>query len=325
MQAKKSTTGKNTQQVRQHANRTKPPQVKTVQQTLKPASRGAQVSGAKDKGYSAASSKSSGAEHKRAAKPAPGQPAVQAKNKTAAPGRKSTREGTQAASSPKKKSVATNSKSRKKKRKYTSVRRAANKIIVVCLVFLLWIGYILWLIQTPPVTSTLREADVGIVLGAALWRDQPSPALVERLEEAARLYEEGRVAYFILSGGFGGLASEISEAQGMKNYLMGKGVPQDRLLLEEEAGNTFQNLLYSKRIMVEHEWKSAVIISHNYHLARAYEIARFLDYEDVQLAAVTSKVLSPLYSRAQEFLSMTKWKAEWLLLKLHIWKADNIK
>ena len=46
----------------------------------------------------------------------------------------------------------------------------------------------IWLPDRP-----LTPRDAGIVLGAALWQDEPSPALRERLDRAAELYASGTI------------------------------------------------------------------------------------------------------------------------------------
>src|SRR5690606_15628957 len=89
----------------------------------------------------------------------------------------------------------------------------------------------------------------GLVLGAALWDGRPSPALRERLDLAYQMYREGWVQYLILSGGKGDEGP--SEAEGMKQYLVEKGIPPDRLLLEDKSRNTAENIANSKKILLE--------------------------------------------------------------------------
>ena len=218
------------------------------------------------------------------------------------------------------------SKKRKAKKKKPSVlKKAFNFVIVICCMFIIWCGYLVWLMNDHPADRQIEHADAGIILGAALWRDQPSPALRERLIKAVELYEAGKVDYLVLSGGTGGLLSTISEAEGMRNFLVEKGVPEDKLLLESESVNTFQNIRFSQNVMQEHNINSSIIITHDYHLPRAIEMASYLKLESVQGAAVHSKVLNPVYNQAREILSLSKWKLEWLLLKIGILSPDSIK
>ncbi|MFD0958931.1 YdcF family protein [Paenibacillus chungangensis] len=179
---------------------------------------------------------------------------------------------------------------------------------------LLWVGYVFWIIQSYDMKKQFAPADAGIVLGAALWRDQPSPALKERLNLALSLYEQGVVDRLILSGGLGGLVSSITEAEGMRNYLTDRGVPEEDLLLEDKASSTYQNLYYSRGLGERENVQSYLLITHDYHAARAGDIADFLDMGDVQVAGVTSQVLSPVYHSLREILAYTKWKLDALSL-----------
>lgn len=187
-----------------------------------------------------------------------------------------------------------------------------------------WCIYVLWLVNSFDTKQTYPQLDAGIVLGAALWNNKPSPALRERLELALRLYEAGTVERLILSGGHGGLLSTLSEAEGMRNYLVEAGVPEDKLILEPEAANTYQNIAYSKALGEAAGLTDFLIITHDYHAPRAREIAVFAGLEEAKVAAISSKVLNPYYNDTREVLAYTKWKLEWILLKLGILSRDSL-
>lgn len=186
-----------------------------------------------------------------------------------------------------------------------------------------WCGYLLWLINGYPIDKPLNKADAGIVLGAALWNDVPSPALKERLDFAFQLYKAGTVDKLILSGGLDGNGSTLTEAEGMRNYLMAKGISADKLLLENKATSTYENLGYSKKIAEENNLNTLIVITHDYHAARSKEIAKTLDFKQFQVAATKSKVLNPVYNESREVLAFTKWKVDWLLLTIGIRPSDS--
>lgn len=179
-----------------------------------------------------------------------------------------------------------------------------------------WCGYLLWLINGFPTGKPLIRADAGIVLGAALWNDVPSPALKERLDFAYRIYENGTVDKLILSGGLDGNGSNKTEAEGMRDYLIALGVSSDKLLLENNATSTYENLLFSKRIAEQNKLSKLIVITHDYHAARAKEVAKNLGFEQTQVAATKSKVLNPVYNESRELLAFTKWKLDSLLLSI---------
>ncbi len=188
----------------------------------------------------------------------------------------------------------------------------------------MWCGYLLWLINSFDASASYEKADAGIVLGAALWNDRPSPALKERLDFAFSLYEQGMVDKLILSGGLGSHGATKTEAQGMQDYLLAKGMPADKLLLENDAKNTYANLVYSQRIAQAEGMSKLLIISHDYHTARAREMARALDYGTFQVAGTASKVLNPVLNEAREVLAFTKWKLDWTLLAWGLRSSESM-
>ena len=87
-------------------------------------------------------------------------------------------------------------------------------------------------------------ADYVIVLGAQMKADGPSKALQYRLDEAIRYLNENPSSKVIVSGGQGS-DEHISEAQGMYEYLVEKGIEKDRIIKEDKSVNTTQNLAFS--------------------------------------------------------------------------------
>lgn len=145
----------------------------------------------------------------------------------------------------------------------------------------------------------------AIVLGAALWDQQPSPALKERLNQALTLYQEGRVQYIILSGGLGN--NGITEAEGMKKYLVDRGVPENHLVLEDRSSNTKENLKFTAEVLKKHKWTRLYLVTHDYHMYRALNYARKAGIS-ASAAPVHSKVLFIPYHKTRECLALIKLK-----------------
>lgn len=186
------------------------------------------------------------------------------------------------------------------------------------LIGLIWFGYTQWKIGGAGYANfanSSKPTEVGIVLGASLWRDKPSPALQERLDLSLELYEQGKFEYFIVTGGKDRPNAQLSEAEGMANYLIEHGVEPSRIEMEKHATSTLENLKFSQDIMKEKGWKSATIMTHDFHGARAYEIADALGYEQPELKTTGSKVLFLPWHRTRESLAYTKWKWDELWLR----------
>lgn len=115
-------------------------------------------------------------------------------------------------------------------------------------------------------------ADYAVVLGARVIGKKPSYNLEKRLEKAYNYLQESPDTKAVLSGGKGP-GEDISEAQAMYEYLTGRGISRERLILEDQSVNTDQNLEYSIAKMTGSKEK-VVIISNRFHIYRALGIAR---------------------------------------------------
>ncbi len=182
----------------------------------------------------------------------------------------------------------------------------------------MWTGYVQWLIHKAEGTEKLQVTyDVAIVLGAALRDNEPSLALKERLNHALAWYEQGKFSTIIVSGGYDYDEATLTEAEGMKGYLVAQGIPEERILLENKATSTYENLLFSQHMMDEQGFRSAVIITHSYHGARALDISQYLQYEDPVISTTESEVLWMPYHKGRETLAYSKWKLDQWYMKLN--------
>lgn len=113
----------------------------------------------------------------------------------------------------------------------------------------------------------------ALLLGAAVWQNGPSPALTRRTCHAAALFRTGAVTRIIACGGEGDFPP--SEAQVMRDVLVGQGVPPEAILLEDTSTNTVENIANAVTLL-DGQTRGIVIVSDAYHLPRALLIARRL-------------------------------------------------
>lgn len=111
-----------------------------------------------------------------------------------------------------------------------------------------------------------------IVLGAQMKKNGPSIALARRLDCAADYLVKNSETICIVSGGKGD-NEPISEAQGMYDYLIEKGISPERIIKEEQSRNTQQNLLFS-RALIPHDTVKVGIITNNFHVYRSVQLAK---------------------------------------------------
>lgn len=119
------------------------------------------------------------------------------------------------------------------------------------------------------------EPKTMVVLGANLWNHEPSPILMERLEVAADYLNAHPEMNVVVTGGMGN-NEPISEAFCMARVLKERGVAPERILLEEAATNTHENLKNTKALLEERgaSTDNLLVVSTNAHLARVRLLAR---------------------------------------------------
>lgn len=110
-----------------------------------------------------------------------------------------------------------------------------------------------------------------IVLGAGVNGTAPSLSLRVRLE-AALAYIADKPDIPIVVTGSQGPGEDISEARCMADWLIARGVDERRILIEDQADNTRENIAFSKAILSENGYDALAhyaVVSSDYHLCRA--------------------------------------------------------
>ena len=171
------------------------------------------------------------------------------------------------------------------------------------------VGFTAFFIVEGCIISQMHEKgkaglDYIIVLGAQVRESGPSAALKYRLDEAVEYLEDNPKTICIVSGGQD--ANEpYSEAEGMAQYLKEQGIDASRILLEDKSLNTEQNMEYSKALIKD--GASVGIITNDFHLFRAKQIARKYGLDNVcGIAAKSTPVYLP-NNMLREFLAEIKF------------------
>lgn len=120
-------------------------------------------------------------------------------------------------------------------------------------------------------TDTQTPVQAVIVLGAGVNGMEPSLSLRTRLD-AALAYVQDRPDIPVVVSGSQGQGEDISEAACMAGWLTARGVEPERIILEERADNTKENIRYSLALLAERGIDAAgniAVVSSGYHLCRA--------------------------------------------------------
>lgn len=150
-----------------------------------------------------------------------------------------------------------------------------------------------------------HNLDYLIVLGTYVEDDEPSVSLKQRLDKAIEYMEMNEDIMVIVSGGKGA-ENQSSEAYVMATYLMGRGMDASRILMEDKATNTRENLVFSYKMIPEGALVG--VVTNSFHVYRAMALADKLGLDTVVgIAAPSKKILLPT-NMVREFFVIIKEK-----------------
>lgn len=174
-----------------------------------------------------------------------------------------------------------------------------------------------------------QSADYVIVLGAQVHGRTMSKTLEYRLDKALEYAKVHPNTVFILSGGRE-QGEKVSEASMMYEYLKNHGVPEYQMIKEERSTSTYENLVFSQRLIEEREknrrtWIKNLmaqsgylvppdeevtirvgIVTSNFHVLRAKGIARQIGIQNVSGIAAKSDPVLFLHFCVRECFAILK-------------------
>lgn len=156
-----------------------------------------------------------------------------------------------------------------------------------------------------------QDPDVLLILGCMIWGEEPSPALQCRLDTALdyldELEQRGVQPLVVVSGGQG--ADEPrSEAAAMAEYLIGQGLDESRILLEDTSTSTATNLKNSMALLEQNGYENphVTIVSNGFHLTRVRMLAARYGIDSSTLSAPMPDWPSLIYSTLREGPALVK-------------------
>ncbi len=152
--------------------------------------------------------------------------------------------------------------------------------------------------------NTDKELDYIVVLGAQLKTTGPSRVLQYRLDTAYEYLTAHPDTKVIVSGGQGS-NEPASEAQGMYDYLVKRGIEPGRIILEDKSVNTEQNIRFSKDFL-QADTDKVGIVSNNFHVFRAVKLAKAAGYRNVVGIAAPATAFYLPNNMLREFFGVVK-------------------
>jgi vancomycin permeability regulator SanA len=182
-----------------------------------------------------------------------------------------------------------------------------KKIIAILFVIIsVWFFGHAVVITIDGLNDELNYVDVGVVLGNKVELNaQPSKRLQSRLDKAISLYNSQYFEYVIVSGGIG--KEGFEEAVVMKEYLMNKGIPHDKIILDSQGINTFMTAKNAKSIMQNMDVEGVMVISQFHHITRTKLAFHTLGLDKVYSAHAEYFEARDIYSVMREFFAYYRY------------------
>ena len=173
---------------------------------------------------------------------------------------------------------------------------------VVCYAAL--VGYTVYREKTVPEPS---DYDVIVVLGAQVQPNgEPSVQLDWRLDKAVEMYFKSPCPVIVC--GAQGSDEPRPEADVMRDLLIERGVPADYIYTDSVSTDTYQNIRNAKVIITQLGLSKPLIITSDYHLPRAMDIAKAEGFAPQGAASPTKQELQFwLKNHCREALAWVKF------------------
>ena len=200
-------------------------------------------------------------------------------------------------------------------------KKIKTALVALICVFALVSGFSLFFICTPRKAGGNEKARYVIVLGGGITKNgELTDSVKKRVQAAAFYLKRNKDALAVVSGGKGRFIP-CAEAEVLKLELASFGIDEYRILKEDKAKDTIQNLVFSARLIAEHEKipldevlsSPVAICTSDFHLARSERIAKRLGFSDVYGIAAKTPPIFVLNAYCREICSYIKLNLRILL------------
>lgn len=152
---------------------------------------------------------------------------------------------------------------------YKAARRRIIKLSVASILvyMILFKTPFIWFLASPlRISEGPQKADAIVVFGGGVGESgSPGNSTIERARYAAGLYKAGYAHKIIFSSGY---TYNYNDAENMRLIAFSMGIPVKDIILEQKANSTYENVVYSKKILDENKLNSIILISSPYNMRR---------------------------------------------------------
>lgn len=117
--------------------------------------------------------------------------------------------------------------------------------------------------------------DYGIVLTGMTYVNRETGSAHfssggDRLMQAVNLYGQGKIKKILITGGSSRIFdNEYREATYLRSFLLNLGLPQEDVIAEYEARNTYENAAFTANLLAEKEYENLLLITSSQHMPRS--------------------------------------------------------
>lgn len=155
-------------------------------------------------------------------------------------------------------------------------------------------AYLIW---EAPVADPICAGGTALVMGAAQYDGEPSPAFQRRLDRTLELYRAGCVDRIVVSGGNKG-GDRFTEGESGVRYLVARDVPSHAVAAEVTASTSLENLSYSLGLVGDDD---LLVVTDDLHAHRTKWLAGRLGL-DADLAPVEVRSGRTAYGLRELFI-----------------------
>jgi SanA protein len=180
--------------------------------------------------------------------------------------------------------------------------RVSRLLIFIPLLFLILIPTIIVNIN-PFYNTPQRTPQVALIFGAGILNNQiPSTILKNRLDIGLELYNDKKIKALIVSGDNSN--ANYNEPAVMRNYLISKGVPINRIF-EDYGGVRTADSCY--RVRNYFNVSEVYLVTQEFHIPRAKFLCNALGLESIALSAQPSRLYTEFWGYFREIFA--NWSA----------------
>lgn len=181
-----------------------------------------------------------------------------------------------------------------------------KRFLIIAASLFIWFIIHTVFIMIDGLNDELKPVDAAVVLGNKVEvNGQPSERLKARLDKSLELYVGGYFTYVIVSGGIG--KEGFDEAKVMKSYLLDKGIPEEKIIEDNNGYNSYMTAQNTSKIMDELELDSVMVITQYFHVTRTKLSFRQMEMKGVYSAHANFFEFRDIYSIIREFPAFYKY------------------